>query len=342
MKKYKKTLIITCICIIAFLLLHYVGAIIAYNTIFSRYERPDYNITPGLINYEEINNTYNRKEVSFKSKNETLQGYYYKNDNAKALVVMSHGSNDGADSLLSSSLFFLNNEYSVFSYDNTGCFSSTGKVNGFAQSLVDLESVLSFLNEDNNYKDYKKLLFGYSWGGYASTAIFNLDIKNVYGSVSISGFNDASNLIFNKGKSYVGPLAYLGKPIINSIQNKKFKEYNNYTALSGINKVNTPIYLIHGLNDTTIRYKNDSIAILKDDITNENVLYQIEENKDHISILYSDEANTYRNEIDTNLSKIKKYDKKVEFVKNVDDYKYSKINMELYQSIISFYDNCML
>jgi predicted alpha/beta-fold hydrolase len=316
-----------------------VGAIVAYNTIFSRYNRPDYNITPGLINYEEISETYNRTEVSFKSNNETLQGYYYKNDEAKALVVMSHGANDGADSLLSSSLYFLNNGYSVFSYDNTGCFSSTGRVNGFSQSLIDLENALYFLNEDTNYKNYKKLLFGYSLGGYASTAIFNLDVKNVYGSVSISGFNDASNLIFNKGKSYVGPLAYLGKPIINTIQSKRFKEYNNYTALSGINKVDTPIYLIHGLNDTTIRYKNDSISILKDDIINKNVLYHIEENKDHVSILYSDEANEYRNEIDTNLSKIKKYDEKAEFVKNVDDYKYSKLNMKLYQSIISFYDN---
>lgn len=329
------------ISLISLIIINTAGVNIAYNSTFSRYNRPDYNITPGLINYQSIKDIYSREEISFKSNEETLKGYYYSIDNSKALIIMSHGLKDGADSLLSSTIYFLNNGYNVFTYDNTGCFDSTGKANGFSQSLVDLKNALFFLNNNDKFNKQRFLLFGYSWGAYATASIFNFDVENIYGSVSISGYNDAKNLFFNKGKTYVGILAYLGKNLIENIQYKKFDKIVNYTAVNGINNTTTPVFVIHGKEDNEIKYNTDSIISLKDNIINSNVIFSLENNKDHISILYSKESYEYQNIVNKQLKSIKKYDKKTVFLKTVDNYKYSEIDNSLYERINNFYNDCI-
>lgn len=340
MKNNKKIWTIVSCLMITLIILHYLALTITYFSIFNKVPVKDYQVSPGL-NYEEIQNDYNIKYISFKSKNNILQGYYLKNDSAKGLVVMSHGFKDGADSLISSQLFFLENGYSVFAFDNSGFNLSSGKINGFSQSLIDLESALTFLNTNNDFKNYKKLLFGFSCGAYASCAIFNLNVLNIYGSVSISGFNDASNLIFNKGKEYVGLLAYLGKDFINLIQTNKFKEYSNYLAIDGINTTTLPFFIIHSLKDKTITYDTCSILSLKNKINNQNVFTYLDKENDHSSLIYSDEAKDYQKNINSSLKKIKSKQEKIQFVKNVNDYKYCEVNYYLYSNILSFYDYCL-
>ena len=340
MKKLKKILLSTLIFLITLSIVSipFAGGIIyAFN--FQKISRPDYAITPGLVNYEEIKNVLPRKEIKYSSNNATLNGYFYENDSIDNLIIVSHGINDGADSLLFVCKYFYDLGYSVFSYDNSGSFDSTGKNEGFTQPLIDLKYTIDFLNSSEPFKDSKKLLFGFSAGGFATSAVLSFNQPNIVASVSVSAFNDSSSLLIEKGKSYVGPIVYAGKWLVDIIQNKKFGNYLNYTSIDGINSSNKPVFVVHGTNDKTIRIDVDSIVAKENEITNPNFKSYIENGATHTSILYSNEAVLYQNEVNAILKKINNKNKKVTYVSTVDDYKYSEINSDLFNKINEFYKN---
>lgn len=334
----KKAIYIAIIVILFTIVSSLFSGVVSYNVMFNTTSRPDYSLTPGLVNYDELSNKIHREKYSFYSDDNLLQGYYYHKENSKALIVMSHGIKDGADSLLSEILYFYQNDFSIFSYDNSGCFDSKGKEKGFTQSLIDLKNTLEFLNTNNNFKNYKKCLFGVSVGGFAATSIFNIDNYNVFASASISGFNDSKEIFFENGKKYVGPLMYLGKPLANVYINNKFKEFANYTAVDGINKVNIPFFIANSKNDSVVSYLS-SIAYQKDNITNPNVTYYIVNDYDHFSILHSNDAINYQSKVNNELKNINSKQKKKDYIKTVDDNLYSQLNEDLFSKIILFYNN---
>lgn len=334
----KKTIYILSFVILFTLISSFFSGVVTYKIMFSKTSRPDYSLTPGLVNYDEISTRISREKYNFYSNQNLLQGYYYHKDNAKALVVMAHGIKDGADTMLSEILYFYDNDFSVFSYDNSGCFDSTGKENGFSQPLIDLHNALIFLNNHENFKEYKKCLFGVSVGGYATTALFNIDNFNVLASVSISGFNDSKEIFFANGKKYVGPIMYLGKPLASVYIDRKFKHYASYTSKDGINKSNIPFFIANSKDDSIVSYTN-SIAYQKENITNKNVTYYVVNGYEHVSILYSNEAIQYQNKVNSEIKKLHSKQKKKDYIKSVDDDLYSQLNDDLFKKIILFYNN---
>ena len=179
MKKNKnKILFISCLSLLFLLISSFFSGVIVHEIMFSKVNRPDYSITPGIVDYNEINDKIVRFEHEYYSFDNKIKGYYYPCKDAKALVVMSSGLNDGADSLLAVTVYFLNNNYSVFTYDYSNHFDSIGKNGGFYQSLIDLNSTLLYLNSNDNLNNYKLLLFGFSMGAFASSSIFNIYNKD--------------------------------------------------------------------------------------------------------------------------------------------------------------------
>ena len=282
----KKAIYILSFVILFTLISSFFSGVITYKAMFNKTNRPDYSLTPGLVNFDEISTRISREKYSFYSNDNLLQGYYYHKENAKALIVMAHGIKDGADSLLSETLYFYDNDFSVFSYDNSGCFDSNGKEKGFSQPLIDLHNALMFLNNHNRFKEYKKCLFGVSVGGYATTSIFNIDNFNVLASVSVSGFNDSKEIFFDNGKKYAGPLMYLGKPLASVYIDRTFKNYATYTSKDGINNSSIPFFIANSKDDSIVSYTN-SITYQKDNITNKNVTYYVVDGYEHFSILNS-------------------------------------------------------
>ena len=53
------------------------SAVIAYDAMFNRYERPDYAVYPGEYYYERIKDRLPRSEFYYKTKKSELKGYYY-------------------------------------------------------------------------------------------------------------------------------------------------------------------------------------------------------------------------------------------------------------------------
>ena len=109
----KKAIYILSFVILFTLISSFFSGIITYKAMFNKTNRPDYSLTPGLVNYDEISTRISREKYSFYSNNNLLQGYYYHKENAKALIVMAHGIKDGADSLLSETLYFLSKSCSL-------------------------------------------------------------------------------------------------------------------------------------------------------------------------------------------------------------------------------------
>ena len=123
------------------------------------------------------------------------------------------------------------------------------------------------------------------------------------------------------------------------IQNIKFKGYTSYTAISGINNTSLPILIIHGKNDETISYDKTAIYAFKNKVINKNVTFKLYDGKTHTSILYDNEAITYQQEVNKKIKEIKNYEEKSNYVSSVDDDTYSKVNLELLEEVINFYNN---
>lgn len=306
-----------------------------YDKFFSRYDRPNYAITPGLVCIDRCN--LNRIDISFNSNNYLLKGYYYPN-NSNKLVVVCHGLRSGSDDYLPFINYFINNGYECFSFNYKGTYESEGKGTvGMSESLVDLDNALKYIKKDNLFKNKDIYLFGHSWGGFAVCSVLSLH-NNIKAVASISGFNDAATMIVDKGVFYVGEVAALPKEYIDSYQYELFKDYLKYNAVMGINNTNAKILLAHGNNDMVVDYINESIMSKANYFINNNVSYYIgkDYNNGHESILYSKEANEYQKEVKRQIKKLKNNEEELKiYISNVDHYKYSEINEELFKKIIN-------
>ena len=308
-----------------------------FDKIFNRYDRPNYDITPGLINIDRTNLI--REDIYFDSNGYKLKGYYYPNNSDK-LIIICHGLRSGADDYIPFINYFINNGFECFSFNYKGTYESEGdKTFGMSESLVDLDNAIRYINK--NYKNKKIYLFGHSWGGFAVCAVLNIH-KNIKAVASISGFNDASSIIVDKGVSFGGELAAYPKKYIDWYQEITFGNYLKYNATNGINNsLKTNFLIAHGSFDLIISFKDQSILSKANSFINNNVLYYIgeKENKGHESILYSKEALEYQKIVKREI-KLLKGDSLHEYIKNVDHYKYNDVNKELFKRIIDLFNKC--
>ena len=319
--------------------------VMCYDAMFSRTTPAKYSMR---VQYDDVKAEYERDLICFESGDNTLQGYHYGKENEKGLIVISHGLGAVAENYLSETLYFVDNGYQVFSYDNTGCHNSEGDDSrGLSQSVIDLDSALTYIESDSRFDNLPILLFGHSWGGYAVTAIFNYN-HNITASVSLAGFNEPISMIFDKGKQIMGPLAYIEYPIMSLYHRFLFKGNATLTAVDGINQTSTPILLIHGNEDEVIDPNTVGIIAFKDEITNPNVQYILRTNErqnNHTQLCMSITALEYIDELNITYNELsQKYDNEVPeeelktFYDSIDKKKASLLNEELMQEILKFYE----
>ncbi len=325
------------------------SSIIAYDACFPKFVRPDYAIYAGNYSYEYYKDTLYRDEFYFPSDKNDLCAYFYptSSETEKGMVVFAHGFKSGADDYLPIIEYLVNNSYSVFTYNATGVYESGGDSQiGMCQSLVDLDYALKFIKNSALYSDKRLFLLGHSWGGYACASVLALQDK-ISACALIAPMYNGATIMLEKGAEYVGPLASMPKPIFSAYQNILFGSYSKLNAVKGINSTNIPVFIAHGVDDTTIRYQTQSVIAHKDEITNENVTYYTTKGifGGHDSIWHSLEANLYRLEVESELkllsmqNKKLSYEKKVEFYKTIDNRLYSEVNEDLMNKILSVFEN---
>ncbi|MBQ8394283.1 MAG: alpha/beta fold hydrolase [Clostridia bacterium] len=323
------------------------SAIVAYDSVFPRVERPDYAVTPGIYCYERIKDELPRKEFFYKSGKYKLKGYYYEAAQAKGLVVVVHGFKSGSDDYLPITQALVEGGYNVFSYDCTGTYDSEGDSNiGMCQSLVDLDRTIAYIQKTEPYASQPLFLLGHSWGGYAASSVLALK-SGIRSAALFAPMNNGYTIMVEKGEQYVGKLALTSKPVFSAYQRILFRSYVNYNGVKGINSVDIPVLIAQGIDDKTITYDGQSITAHKDEITNPNVRYYIGKGLQgsHYGIWHSKESMMYQNEIESEL-KLKQMEKgeklsheeKVEYYKTVDHTLYSAVNQDLMKQVIDMFD----
>lgn len=241
------------------------------------------NITDEEI--KEILTKYSKlsreKEEIFTKENVKLVGYWYNKKENQPIIIFSQGIGTRIIGYIDEINYFATNGYTVFAFDNTGCGESEGKnIRGLPQSVIDLDCVLSYVENLEEAKDKKIFLYGHSWGGFAVCAVNNFDHK-ITGVVERSGFNDTSTMIhkvITKRQNKV--VANILKPFVKAYEFLKFGKYTNAKAVNGINSVSCPFLLIHSYDDEVVPY-DVSIVNFKDKIVNNNVTLKLYKDRNH-------------------------------------------------------------
>ncbi len=340
-KKLLKTVIIsvlcTVICFSAISLLvinHYFGEV------FSRSELKEY--TP-YIRYEDIKEDVPRYEISFNSHGTTLNGHIYGNGD-KGLVVAVHGLNSNEEETMDIIHYFCKEGWTVLSYNHSGCYLSEGdNQRGLAQSMIDLDSALTFCENDERLKSLPKVLVGHSMGGYAVCSVLNFehDIKAV---ASFSGYNTPYEELCYFVRKFVGDaFATFQYPYMWLYNSALFGDKANISAVDGINKSDIPVMLIHGNDDATVPHDSAGIIAHKDEITNPNVKYILRTEdvvNSHTKVFYSLPASEYSKEVDKLLNELeRKYGDDIpedvlkEFYNDIHKFKMSELDTKIFSSI---------
>lgn len=263
-----------------------------YDKQFGRADKPKFS---GHLTYGDVEG-YDREVVRFKSGGNTLVGYVYGESNDKGLVVIAHGLGGGAESYLAETLYFVDNGWRVFSFDCTGSYESEGKGTiGLAQSVLDLNSALYYVESDSALKDLPVMLYGHSWGGYAVAAVLNYG-HDIAAAASIAGFNAPMGILFERATKMMGSFAYVEYPFLWAYQTMLFGRAARLTAVDGINSSDTAVMIIHGDKDKTVSYGGASIIALSGKITNPNVIYKTctaENHNGHRDLFRSEAAARY-------------------------------------------------
>lgn len=347
-KRSKKKIILTVVVVL--LVLTIIAAQIVTHVLmrenFCRGEYPEYSTG---YRYDRYEKDYPRKNVSFKSGENTLQGYIYGEENDKGLIVFVHGIGGGHEGYMNEIIWFVDHGWRVFSYDATGSCTSEGDgTKGLPQSALDLDKALTYIENDKELSKLPKFLAGHSWGGYAVTAVLNFG-HDVKASASISGYAYPMEMVEEFADGFIGKASVLIRPCMWADCFASFGRNVNLSAIDGINKSDTPVLIIHGKEDKMISFDGASIISKKNEIKNPNAEYYPIDGKysGHNLIFYSQEANEYMEELDKQYDKISaKYkegkvpDKaEKEFFDKIDKEKANEENEVMLNKINNFFED---
>jgi pimeloyl-ACP methyl ester carboxylesterase len=331
-------------------LLGVLGVKVIYDQQFGRFDRPE-PATSAEMQHTELMERYPLELVNFPSGPNRLQGYLYHNPASPGLVVVVHGLGGGADSYLPQIIYFLDQGWSVFAYDATGCYDSEGTATrGFPQALMDLDAALRFVAGRPELQGLPVLLFGHSWGGYAVANILHLDHK-VAGVVSIAGPNSSREIIMEQGSKMLGPVMSIMRPFIWLYEGLLFGRYASFTAVEALNRAAVPALIIHGTGDTTVDFNGSAIINKRQRIDSPQVQFlslDEENRRGHSNILRSTAANAYVTKLNAELKALAEQyggeiplEVKREFFAQVDKALVHEVNLELMERIHTFFLRCL-
>lgn len=223
-----------------------------YQSVFGvRYQTP----------YAKMNHVYdfdglNRDKyeiTSDKGQKLTAYNYYTDKEDVKGIIIMAHGIGGGGhNSYMSIANDFAQAGYYAFAYDVTGNDESEGtSVKGLPQGVIDLDHVISFVEQQPEFEGLPIGLFGHSWGGYSVANSLN-EHPEVSCVVSVAGFSKSSDLLQAQGKQMIGPFIYILIPYIKAIDDIKFGKYADETGMDGLARTDAHVMIIHGGEDTTV------------------------------------------------------------------------------------------
>ena len=240
-------------------------------------------------------------EYSFKSQmGHDLKGWFYHYDNPipGRLVVFDHGMGNGHRAYMREIETLCKMGWLVFSYDHTGCMASGGKdINGFPQSLMDLDDCLTVLKQEEALADRTISVIGHSWGGFSTMNIVALHPQITH-VVAMSGFVSVDRIV---KQSFKGVMSLYAKSMI-EMEQRNSPRYSRFNALESLGKTSAKVLLIYSDDDKTV-HKSVHYDPLQETLKGKaNVEFLLLTGKDH-NPTYTVDAVTYKNAFWGELSK---------------------------------------
>jgi predicted alpha/beta hydrolase len=323
-------------------------AVRVYSNFFDRIEKPNDNEFSLSFYWKDIDQSiYNREEIFFSSGKNRLQGFVYGGSNENGLIVISGGLGATADDYLPMIMFFVDNGWRVFAFNNTGVAGSEGKsTRGLTQSVIDLDAALTFIENSTEFNGLSIMLVGHSWGGYAVCAVLNYDHR-INAVASFAGYNNGRDVYDDFGTKAVGLRYYMLFPHFRVIQRFHFGRAVALNAVDGINKANIPVMIVHASNDDQMPATTTSIYAYRNRISNpftEVIFLDGDDATGHIYVFYSKNQREYR---DFLIKSWKAYQMEHENVSrfqwaqeiNFEKVLANELNMELMNTINNFFSN---
>lgn len=328
------------------------SAIVAYEALFPRFDRPDYALVAGEYCYDRVSDQLDRREFYYTVGENRLRGYYYFSQQQKGIVVLSHGLKSGADDYLPIIKYMVNAGFDVFAYDGTGTYDSDGKDSvGICQAIIDLEGTLRYIDEDPVLSRKSVFLIGHSMGGYAASSVLSICDDSVKACAAIASMNNGTTMMYEKAEEYVGEkIASIPAPVFNTYQRLLFQDYVQYDGVKGVNRRNIPVLIAHGVNDKVVTYDSQALIAHRNELTNPNVQYYIGRGSQgsHTGIWHSADALAYQEEVKNQLQLLETQkgeklteEEKADFYKTVDHARYSAVNQELMKKIVKMFESTL-
>ena len=346
----KRIILFAAVIILAFSVISITITKIVYDKQFPRFERHDETVSANL-RYQDLEEDYPRQLFNFMSGKNKLQGYQYGLQNDRGLIVVSHGIGGGADSYLPQITWFVDQGWRVLAYDSTGSFDSEGKTTrGFPQMLLDLDSLLTYVEEQPDLSELPVMLFGHSWGGYAVSTVLHYD-HDIKGVASVAGADSPMEIVLEQGKSMMGSFIYIQSLYLWLYQHLLFGQAASLSASDAIISNDVPVMLIHGTEDEMVLFEGSSIIANMDKNLPDHVKLMIcdqEKQNGHNSLFKSDEAIEYIDDINVTYRALYDhhqqnipYDVNQEFYASVDRDLAQQLDESFMQEIHSFYLECL-
>lgn len=175
--------------------------------------RADYGNHLPLQRYETDLQDVPQKAIFIQSGVNRLKGTMFGCSDSVRLLVISSGHRCPTEDYLEYVRYFAQSGWMVFCYDYTGCYSSEGSSSvDYIQAVKDLDSVLTYFENHEEYSKMPVSLFGHSLGGYVSLAVLN-DPHKIKSAVSASGFDTPVEQWGYSAKRYSGKIGFLERRI---------------------------------------------------------------------------------------------------------------------------------
>ncbi len=264
---------ISCIIIAFFILFSAVSLVVTkviYDSIFSRYD--DSVAVPDQLSQLVDSRSIHKVD----SDGTELAGYFYPADDhaaAHGLIVLVPGFHAGGDSYLWQIQSLVDYGWAVFTFDVTGTFRSGGEDQvGFPQPLLDLKSVLKYVENCGNFGYNNIVLMGHSQGGYAVCCALAQE-QDVAAVVCISGVNSAMEAVMHMSSDAIGPIAYGNYGYLWLYQRMLFGDTLQLQAAEAIDQSDVPVLLVHGTMDEQVPMDKCSVISHREEITSTQVEY---------------------------------------------------------------------
>ena len=267
-------------------------------------------------------------------------GFYYRGERrTDRLIIFEHGMGCGHAAYMREINLLTERGFTVFAYDHTGTYRSEGdSINGFSQSLADLDKAISMIKEHPEYKDAKIAVIGHSWGGFSTMniAAIHPEITHV---VPISGFVSPFEI---QSQFLSGFLKHYRKAVF-KLECETLPDYCGFDGRKSLKGSKTKALILHSRDDAIVSFDKHFDALRASLSGSENVEFMPLDGKGH-NPNYSKEAVALLQKFNAdmkykNKKKLLKTDKaKAEFVASYDWYKITEQDTDVWDKIVDFFN----